>query len=69
MKNPQNNGMTEAFVKAFKRGHVYLNDLPDAQTVMAKLPAPQDYHSHGLPQLSTGRSFLKARVTFRGNLQ
>jgi len=30
--------MAEAFVKTFNRGYVYLNDLPDAATVMARLP-------------------------------
>jgi len=37
-RSPQSNGMAEAFVKTFKRDYVYLNDLPDAATVMARLP-------------------------------
>lgn len=38
VRSPQSNGMAEAFVKTFKRDYVYLNDLPDAATVMARLP-------------------------------
>lgn len=38
VRSPQSNGMAEAFVKTFKRDYVYLNDLPDAATVLAKLP-------------------------------
>jgi putative transposase len=38
VRSPQSNGMAEAFVKTIKRDYVYLDDLPDAQTVMQKLP-------------------------------
>ena len=38
VRSHQSNDMAEAFVKTFKRDYVYLNDLPDAATVMAKLP-------------------------------
>lgn len=37
IRSPQSNGMAEAFVKTFKRDYVYLNDLPDAKTVMEQL--------------------------------
>ena len=37
VRSPQSNGMAEAFVKTFKRDYVYLNDLPDAQSVMRQL--------------------------------
>jgi len=37
VRSPQSNGMAEAFVKTFKRDYVYLNDLPDAITVMEQL--------------------------------
>jgi hypothetical protein len=30
----ESNGMAESFVKTFKRDYVYVNDLPDAMTVM-----------------------------------
>ena len=45
--SPQSNGMAEAFVKTFKRDYVYVNDLPDARTVMAQLPKWfEDYNEH-----------------------
>lgn len=37
VRSPQSNGMAEAFVKTFKRDYVYMNDRPDAETVMAQL--------------------------------
>jgi putative transposase len=37
--SPESNGMSEAFVKTFKRDYVYLNDLTDSQTVIKQLPA------------------------------
>lgn len=39
VRSPQSNGMAEAFVKTFKRDYVYLNEVPDARTVMMQLPA------------------------------
>ena len=45
VRSPQSNGMAEGFVKTFKRDYVYLNDLPDAATVMASLPEwVEDYN-------------------------
>lgn len=35
--SPESNGMAEGFVKLFKRDYVYINDLPDAARVIAKL--------------------------------
>ena len=31
--SPESNGISEAFVKTFKRNYVYLHELDDAQTV------------------------------------
>ena len=55
--SPESNGMAEAFVKTFKRDYVYVADLPDPETVLAKLPAWfDDYNEHqphkGLKMLS-----------------
>jgi transposase InsO family protein len=55
--SPESNGMAESFVKTFKRDYVYMHDLPDAITVMEKLPLWfEDYnenHPHkGLKMLS-----------------
>ena len=36
--SPQSNGMAEAFVKTFKRDYVYVNRLPSAAEVIARLP-------------------------------
>lgn len=65
--SPESNGMAEAFVKTFKRDFVYLADLFDADSVIAKLPDWfEDYnetHPHkGLKMLSP-RQFRKANLT------
>jgi transposase InsO family protein len=48
--SPESNGMAESFVKTFKRDYVQTNDIPDAQTVMEKLPLwfedYNEYHPH-----------------------
>jgi transposase InsO family protein len=48
--SPESNGMAESFVKTFKRDYVYMNELPDAQTVMEQLPLwfedYNEYHPH-----------------------
>lgn len=36
VRSPESNGMAESFVKTFKRDYVYVNDLPDAVSVMEK---------------------------------
>jgi len=36
--SPQSNGMSEAFVKTFKRDYVYLSELPSAEAVLKQLP-------------------------------
>jgi transposase InsO family protein len=53
----ESNGVAEAFVKTFKRDYVYVANLPDPETVLAKLPAWfDDYNEHqphkGLKMLS-----------------
>jgi len=63
--SPESNGMAEAFVKTFKRDYVYLADLPDARTVLARLPTWfADYNEHhphkGLNMLSP-RQFRRSR--------
>lgn len=35
--SPESNGMAEAFVKTFKRDYAYINDRPDARTVLTQL--------------------------------
>ena len=39
VRSPESNGIAEAFVKTFKRDYARLSILPDAETVIALLPA------------------------------
>jgi transposase InsO family protein len=55
--SPESNGMAESFVKTFKRDYVYVNDVRDAQTVLAQLDGwfcdYNEVHPHkGLKMLS-----------------
>ena len=64
--SPQSNGMAEAFVKTFKRDYVYVNDRPDAASVMRQLHIWfEDYNEEaphsGLKMLSP-REFRRANV-------
>ena len=34
VRSPESNGMSESFVKTFKRDYVHINPLPDAQTAL-----------------------------------
>ena len=66
IRSPQSNGMAEAFVKTFKRDYVYLNDLPDAITVMNALPQwMDDYncnHPHSGLKMKSPREFLAMKL-------
>jgi transposase InsO family protein len=65
VKSPQSNGMSEAFVKTFKRDYVYINPLPNAETVL-KLIAEwfEDYnenHPHSGLKMRSPREFRSAQ--------
>lgn len=64
VRSPQSNGMAEAFVKTFKRDYVYVHDRPDAQTVLAQLPAWfEDYneiHPHKELRMKSPREFIRS---------
>jgi len=66
VRSPQSNGMAEAFVKTFKRDYVYLNDLPDAITVINALPRwIEDYncsHPHSGLNMKSPREFLAMKL-------
>lgn len=47
--SPESNGASEAFVKTFKRDYVYTNELPDADTVLAKLKEWFDDYNETAP--------------------
>jgi len=64
VRSPESNGMSESFVKTFKRDYVRCNPRPDAQTVLAQLESwfedYNDVHPHrGLKMLSP-REFIQA---------
>ena len=47
VQSPESNGMSEAFVKTFKRDYVYLNRLDNAEVVLAQLPGwIEDYNEN-----------------------
>jgi transposase InsO family protein len=64
VRSPQSNGMSEAFVKTFKRDYVYIHDRPDARTVLAQLSRWfEDYnenHPHKALQLKSPREFIRS---------
>ena len=66
IRSPQSNGMAEAFVKTFKRDYVYLNDVPDAKTVLNALPLwIEDYncnHPHSGLKMKSPREFLSLKL-------
>lgn len=39
VRSPESNGMSESFVKTLKRDYARLTILPDAETILAKLPS------------------------------
>jgi putative transposase len=65
VRSPQSNGMSEAFVKTFKRDYVYVHDRPDAQTVLAQLSRWfEDYnenHPHKALRLKSPREFIRSQ--------
>lgn len=64
IRSPQSNGMSEAFVKTFKRDYVYVHDRPDARTVLSQLPKWfEDYnevHPHKSLRLKSPREFIRS---------
>ena len=66
VKSPQSNGMSEAFVKTFKRDYVSVNPMPDAQTVLALIGGwIEDYnenHPHSGWKWRSPREFIRAKT-------
>lgn len=64
VRSPESNGMAESFVKTFKRDYVYVNDLPDAISVMEKLAEwMEDYnnlHPHKGLNMKSPREYRDA---------
>jgi len=67
VRSPQSNGMAEAFVKTFKRDYVRVNPLPDAETVIRRIPAwIADYnavHPHSALAMRSPWEFIRASST------
>lgn len=54
VSSPQSNGMAEAFVRTLKRDYVRVNPRPDAQTVIAQLPAWLAHYNEVHPHRALG---------------
>lgn len=61
--SPESNGMAEALVKTFKRDYVYVNELPTAQDVIARLQDwfqdYNEYHPHKALKMLSPRQYRR----------
>jgi transposase InsO family protein len=66
VRSPEPNGMSEAFVKTFKRDYLRVNPLPDAQTVLRQIAGwIEDYneiHPHSALRMRSPREFIRAQA-------
>ncbi|MEQ9907527.1 IS3 family transposase [Pectobacterium odoriferum] len=66
VRSPESNGMAESFVKTFKRDYVYVDDLPDAVSVMEKMAEwMEDYnnlHPHKGLNMKSPREYRDAML-------
>lgn len=64
VRSPESNGMSEAFVKTFKRDYARVNTLPDAATVLRQIAGwIDDYnevHPHSALRMRSPREFIRA---------
>jgi transposase InsO family protein len=67
VRSPESNGMAEAFVRTFKRDYVYVQDRPNALTVLNQLPEWfEDYnerHPHKGLRMKSPREFIRSLAT------
>ena len=65
VRSPESNGISEAFVKTFKRDYARIQPRPDALTVLAQLPTwIEDYntsHPHSGLQMQSPREFIQSQ--------
>ncbi len=47
--SPESNGMAEGFVKRFKHDYVYVSELRDAESVLARIPTWVDDYNRNAP--------------------
>ena len=66
VQSPESNGISESFVKTFKRDYVRINPLPDAVTALGKLAGWfEDYnenHPHSGLKMRSPREFIRAQT-------
>ena len=66
LESPQSNGMAEAFVRTFKRDYARVNAVPNAQTVLSKLPSWFEHynriHPHKALRYRSPIEFISAYV-------
>jgi putative transposase len=65
VRSPESNGMSEAFVKTFKRDYLRINPLPDAPTTLRQVAGwIDDYneiHPHSALRMRSPREFIRAQ--------
>ena len=66
VKSPESNGMSEAFVKTFKRDYLRINPLPDARKVLRQIAGwIDDYneiHPHSALRMRSPRECIRAQT-------
>jgi putative transposase len=66
VRSPESNGLSEAFVKTFKRDYVRVNPVPDAQAALRQIAGwIDDYneiHPHSALRMRSPREFIRAQA-------
>ena len=66
IQSPESNGISESFVKTFKRDYVRVNPLPDAPTVLRQIAGwfddYNDNHPHSGLKMRSPREFIRAQT-------
>ena len=65
VQSPQSNGISESFVKTFKRDYVRVNALPDALAALRQIAGwfedYNDNHPHSGLKMCSPREFIRAQ--------
>ena len=66
VQSPESNGISESFVKTFKRDYVRVNALPDALTALRQIAGwfedYNDNHPHSGLKMCSPREFIRAKA-------
>jgi transposase InsO family protein len=66
VQSPESNGISESFVKTFKRDYVRVNTLPDALTTLRQIAGwfedYNDNHPHSGLKMRSPREFIRAQA-------